>query len=53
MQSFAELFEASQANHGLDIELGSVISGVVVRIDEDRIIVDTGLKSEGELERHE
>ncbi len=53
MQSFAELFEASQSNQGLDIERGSVISGVVVQIDEDRIIVDTGLKSEGVIERSE
>lgn len=53
MQSFAELFEASQSNQGLDIERGSVISGVVVQIDADRIIVDTGLKSEGVIERSE
>lgn len=53
MQSFAEMFEASQSNQGLDIERGSVISGVVVQIDDDRIIVDTGLKSEGVIERSE
>lgn len=53
MQSFAELFEASESGNSLNIERGSVISGVVVAIDEDRIIVDTGLKSEGVIERAE
>lgn len=53
MQSFAELFEASESGDSLNIERGSVITGVVVAIDEDRIIVDTGLKSEGVIERSE
>lgn len=53
MVSFAELFEASESSKGLNIERGSVISGTVVAIDEDRIIVDTGLKSEGVIERAE
>ncbi|MDO4427056.1 MAG: 30S ribosomal protein S1 [Moraxella sp.] len=53
MLSFAELFEASESGNNLNIERGSVISGVVVAIDEDRIIVDTGLKSEGVIERAE
>ncbi|WP_410471748.1 30S ribosomal protein S1 [Faucicola mancuniensis] len=51
MESFAELFEASQQS--FQVERGAVISGKVVAIDDDRIIVDTGLKSEGVIDRAE
>ena len=50
MESFAELFEASQV---LDVERGAVIAGTVVAIDSDWITVDTGLKSEGIVARSE
>ncbi len=53
MESFAELFEASLGEQGLEIERGSVVTGVVVAIDSDWITVDTGLKSEGVVERAE
>ncbi len=53
MESFAELFEASIEETGLDIERGSVITGAVVAIDNDWITVDTGLKSEGIVAREE
>ena len=53
MESFAELFEASIEETGLDIERGSVIRGTVVAIDNDWITVDTGLKSEGIVAREE
>ncbi|MCG3808854.1 30S ribosomal protein S1 [Psychrobacter sp. Ps4] len=53
MESFAELFEASIEETGLDIERGSVITGTVVAIDNDWITVDTGLKSEGIVAREE
>ncbi|WP_201585173.1 30S ribosomal protein S1 [Psychrobacter jeotgali] len=53
MESFAELFEASIEEQGLDIERGSVITGAVVAIDNDWITVDTGLKSEGIVAREE
>ena len=53
MVSFAELFETSQSEQGLNIERGSVISGTVVAIDSDWITVDTGLKSEGIVAREE
>ena len=53
MESFAELFEASIEEQGLDIERGSVITGAVVAIDSDWITVDTGLKSEGIVAREE
>lgn len=52
MESFAELFEASQAQ-APSVERGAVISGEVVAIDNDWITVDTGLKSEGIVERSE
>lgn len=50
MESFAELFEASQAPN---VERGAVIYGTVVAIDSDWITVDTGLKSEGIVAREE
>lgn len=53
MESFAELFEASIEETGLDIERGSVITGTVVALDSDWITVDTGLKSEGIVAREE
>lgn len=53
MQSFAEMFEQSQSGDTLNIEQDSVITGTVVAIDDDRIIVDTGLKSEGVIDRAE
>lgn len=52
MESFAELFEAKNANE-VKVEIGAVISGVVVAIDNERITVDTGLKSEGFIARSE
>lgn len=52
MESFAELFEAKNANE-VKVEIGAVISGLVVAIDNERITVDTGLKSEGFIARSE
>ncbi|OOS22817.1 30S ribosomal protein S1 [Moraxella lincolnii] len=53
MESFAELFEASLGEQGLEIERGAVVTGHVVAIDADWITVDTGLKSEGVVARSE
>lgn len=50
--SFAELFEQSNANE-IKVEIGAVISGTVVAIDNERVTVDTGLKSEGFIARSE
>ena len=50
-ESFAALFEASELN--LNVEKGAVIQGVVVSIDSDWVTVDTGLKSEGVVDRAE
>ena len=44
-ESFAELFEASIAN--TEMRPGTIISGVVVDIKSDVVVVSAGLKSEG------
>jgi len=44
-ESFAELFEESIANRNL--LRGAVITGTVVEIQSDSVIVNAGLKSEG------
>jgi small subunit ribosomal protein S1 len=44
-QSFAEMFEESLANQSL--QRGAVITGTVVDIQSDSVIVNAGLKSEG------
>ncbi len=50
-QSFAELFEKSFAqNKGVP---GDLVEAKVLYVDHDRVIVDTGLKSEGVIARAE
>lgn len=44
MESFAELFEESLVN--TQMRPGSIISGTVVQIDSDFVVVNAGLKSE-------
>jgi len=44
-ESFAELFEESLKD--LDMAPGSIVTGTVVAIDNDFVIVNAGLKSEG------
>ncbi len=50
-ESFASLFEESLI--GLDVEKGALIQGTVIAIDDDWVVVDTGLKSEGVIAREE
>ena len=50
-ESFAALFEESEST--LNIDKGAVIKGIVVSIDSDWVTVDTGLKSEGIVDRAE
>src|SRR5690606_16529004 len=53
--SFAQLFEASASTaheHELGGE-GQIVTGVVVRINRDFVIVDIGGKSEGVLNKDE
>jgi len=44
-QSFAEMFEESQVNQNM--QRGAVITGTIVDIQSDSVIVNAGLKSEG------
>lgn len=44
-ESFAELFEESLKE--LDMQPGSIVTGIVVAIDGDYVTVNAGLKSEG------
>ena len=44
-ESFAELFEESLKD--LDMKPGSIVTGVVVSVENDFVVVNAGLKSEG------
>ena len=48
-ESFADLFEQSVAN--IIMEPGSIVTGTVVDIDKDYVVVHAGLKSEGHIPR--
>jgi len=50
-ESFAELFEESLKQ--TEMRPGALVSGVIVRIDSDFVIVNAGLKSEGVIPRDE
>ena len=43
-ESFAELFEQSQVN--INLKPGSIVSGIVVEIRSDVVVINAGLKSE-------
>ena len=45
-ESFAELFEASQANLA-NLKPGAIVSGTVVEVRGDVVVINAGLKSEG------
>src|SRR5690606_32428574 len=45
-ESFAELFEASQANLA-KLKPGAIVTGTVVQVRTDVVIINAGLKSEG------
>ncbi|WP_407276410.1 30S ribosomal protein S1 [Halothiobacillus sp. DCM-1] len=45
IESFADLFEESLKN--AEMQTGSIIEGTVVAINNDVVVIDTGLKSEG------
>jgi small subunit ribosomal protein S1 len=48
-ESFAELFEESLKT--VDMEPGSIVTGVVIDIDNEWVTVHAGLKSEGVIPR--
>ena len=45
-ESFAELFEASQANLA-KLKPGAIVTGTVVQVRTDVVVINAGLKSEG------
>ncbi len=45
-ESFAELFEASQ-NNLAKLKPGSIVTGIVVEVRTDVVVINAGLKSEG------
>ena len=45
-ESFAELFEASQTNLA-KLKPGSIVTGIVVQVRTDVVVINAGLKSEG------
>ncbi|WP_255475749.1 30S ribosomal protein S1 [Luteimonas sp. 9C] len=45
-ESFAELFEASQTNLA-KLKPGAIVTGVVVQVRTDVVVINAGLKSEG------
>lgn len=45
-ENFAELFEASYGN---EITEGSVVTGTIIAIEKDIVLMDVGLKSEGRI----
>jgi small subunit ribosomal protein S1 len=51
-ESFAALFEASLAEGDLGRE-GEIVSGIVVQVGRDSVVVDIGGKSEGVIPRNE
>ena len=44
-ESFAELFEESISNN--QMKSGAILKGVILDIEDDFVIVNAGLKSEG------
>ena len=48
-ESFAELFEKSQTLNKL--KPGTIVSGIVIEIRNDVVVVNAGLKSEGKIGR--
>ncbi len=46
-ESFAELFEASAAANLSKLKPGSIVTGVVVDVRTDVVVINAGLKSEG------
>ena len=46
-ESFAELFEESLET--IEMEPGAIVTGTVVDIDNERVVVHAGLKSEGNI----
>jgi small subunit ribosomal protein S1 len=51
---FAAMFEAAEASPGADLGgEGEIVSGTVIQVNRDAVIVDIGGKSEGVISKHE
>lgn len=50
-ESFAELFEESLQE--LEMAPGAIVTGTVIAIDNDFVVVNAGLKSEGVIPKHQ
>ena len=50
-ESFAELFEESLDT--IEMEPGAIVTGTVVDIDNERVVVHAGLKSEGSIPKNQ
>ena len=50
-ESFADLFEESLST--IEMEPGAIVTGTVIDIDSDWVIVHAGLKSEGVIPRNQ
>src|SRR6478735_5253128 len=54
LSGFAAMFEASESNAGVEIGgEGQIVSGTVVQVQHDSVIVDIGGKSEGVISKSE
>ncbi len=52
-EDFATLLEKSFAGHSEVIQEGEIVSGKVIQITHDSVIIDFGFKSEGQIPLHE
>src|SRR6188768_2397665 len=54
LSGFAAMFEASETTAGVEIGgEGQIVSGTVIQVNRDAVIVDIGGKSEGVISKHE
>jgi len=51
-EDFATMFAASEASAG-PVEEGKVVSGTVIQLSKDYVVIDIGYKSEGQVPIHE
>ncbi|HEV8248112.1 MAG TPA: hypothetical protein VGP93_20195, partial [Polyangiaceae bacterium] len=54
LSDFAAMFEQSEANAGQSLGgEGQIVSGIVVQVNRDSVVVDIGGKSEGVIAKDE
>ena len=52
-ESFAELLENYEAQHGDDIRVGDKIQGKIIAVEKETVFVDLGVKTDGTVDRAE